>query len=496
MLFNSLIFIYLFLPISLFFAYIVAEKYKNFFLLVSSWIFYAWGGVSFLIVLVLSIMINYLTGLAINRSRDERQRRFRFVIGICLNLSLLFVFKYTNFLFENLNLFNAIFGWKPIIVKTIFLPLGISFFTFKAISYLISIKRREQPVQENFTELALYLSIFPELIAGPIDRYNDLAGQIHRRIFSIDQFASGVRRFAMGLFKKVIISSPLAMVADHAFDGWLFQLSTPMAWLGLFCFTLHIYYDFSGYTDMAIGIGRMFGFSFTENFNFPYVSKSVREFWKRWHISLSTFLRDYLFLPIAYATSRKLKKESYWRIRVDHLIYIYATLITFLLCGFWHGAAWNFIIWGLMHGIFLSLERTRLGKWIDHRSKVFRHVYFFVFILFSWVIFRTSTIQDAFNYIEVLAGNSKAHTDWYQLLEYWNIKLIGTFILALAGTTRIFEYIYNWIQDGIKYRVRLIRYICLYSIHFGALLFILVTLALSTLYLISGTSDAFIYFRF
>ncbi len=496
MLFNSLIFIYLFLPITLFFVFITAEKYKNLFLLLASWVFYAWSGISFIIVLLASISMNYLIGLAISRPRDEKQRKFWFITGIGLNLLLLIIFKYTNFLLENLNFFTLLFGWNPIIINHIFLPLGISFFTFKAISYLISLKRRETPVQKNFTELALYLSIFPEIIAGPIDRYRDLSVQIHNRTFSAEQFASGVKRFTLGLFKKVLISTPLATVADKAFDGRLFELTTPMAWLGLICFALQIYYDFSGYTDMAIGLGRMLGFTFVENFNFPYLSKSVREFWKRWHISLSTFLRDYLFLPVAYSTSRKLRKERYGGIRVDHIIYIYATLITFLLCGFWHGAAWNFILWGLIHGAFLSLERTRFGKWLDHSWSIIRHSYFLAFILFSWVFFRNPSVQDAFNYLGVLSGNSKVQVDWYRLLEFWNIKLIGTFILALIGTTNIFNYLYIQILGGINNKLGLVRYISLYTIQIGTIVFILFTIALSTLYLISGTSNAFIYFRF
>ena len=496
MLFNSLIFLYLFLPLTLFFVYISTEKLRNTFILIASWVFYAWGGISFIGVLFGSILLNYLAGLAIDRARGEAARKRMFVTGVVLNLLLLGFFKYALFFIDNVNALTSLFGVTPIVMQHIFLPLGISFFTFKAITYLIGVKRREVEVQKRFFDLALYISIFPQLIAGPIDRYRNLLPQLHGRKLSFELFSSGVQRFVMGLFKKVIISSPLAYVADQAFNSPSESLGFPLAWLGAVCFTLQIYYDFSGYTDMAIGVGRMLGFQFMENFNFPYLSRSVREFWNRWHISLSTWLRDYLFLPIAFATSRNLKKERYLGIRVNHIIYILATLITFVLCGFWHGAAWNFVIWGLIHGIMLSIERGRFGKWLNHGGSWFGHLYLPVFVVVTLVFFRTSTLEKAFSFIGSMFGLLGKNADWERLLEFINPGFILIFCLALAGCTPVFETMLGWLRKGMDSPQRILNRLSFNVYHLGLILFLLFTLALSTLTIIAGTNASFIYFRF
>jgi alginate O-acetyltransferase complex protein AlgI len=311
MLFSSLLFLYQFLPVTLFIYYLSKERFQSTVLLLASLIFYAWGGPSFISILIINILINYFSGLAMGSGEGGKRRKIFLILGIIMNLSLLVIFKYTHFFIENINLLTSLLGVSPVLIKKIFLPLGISFFTFKGISYLVTIYRRETAVQRNFIHVALYISLFPQLIAGPISRYRDLAPQLQGRTHSFEKFSSGIRRFILGLAKKVLIASQLSYLANQVFTVPLEHLSAPQAWMGILFFALRIYYDFSGYTDMAIGLGRMLGFEFVENFNFPYISRSFREFWRRWHISLSTWFRDYLFLPLAYHTSRKLPKEKY-----------------------------------------------------------------------------------------------------------------------------------------------------------------------------------------
>jgi len=494
--FNSLIFLYLFLPVILIVIHVSPKTIRNTCILLISWVFYAWGGVSYIAVLLGSILLNYLIGLAIDHGQGELARKRWFLAGVILNLLFLGVFKYNVFFIDNVNVLTSIFGVAPWIVKNIFLPLGISFFTFKALTYLISVKRREVPVQKNFINLALYISLFPQLIAGPIDRYKNLLPQLQHRVLSFEQFSSGVQRFVLGLFKKVIISGPLAYVADQVFTGPANSAGFLLSWLGAICFALQIYYDFSGYTDMAVGIGRMLGFRFVENFNFPYISRSVHEFWQRWHISLSTWLRDYLFLPVAFSTSRRLKNERYLGIRVDRVIYTWATLVTFVLCGFWHGAAWNFVIWGLIHGIMLSMERGRFGKWLDHGGGWFGHLYLPFFVVVTLVIFRTATPDQAFSFIASMFDLRGNDADWGKLLEYLNPGFILVFILAVAGSTRIFDRVLRIIRKGMESRRVTVSRLCFHFYNLGILVFILFALALSTLTLIAGTNSSFIYFRF
>ncbi len=501
MLFNSLIFLYLFLPVTLLVIYTLPRlagkfslPFSNLLLLAASLVFYAWGGVWSLTVLTGSIVLNYVTGLAIGNARDAKRKRW-LVAGVVLNLALLVVFKYSLFLANNINLLAEPFGATALTPASVILPLGISFYTFKGIGYLIAVKRQEYPAQRNFINLALYIGLFPELIAGPIDRYGYLGAQITARTTSFAQFSSGVKRFALGLFKKVIISTPLAYVADHIINNPPENLSTPLAWLGAVSYMLQIYYDFSGYTDMAIGIGRMLGFELSENFNFPYISRSVREFWKRWHITLSTWLRDYLFLPIAYSTSRKLTKERYAGIRVDKLIYICATMVTFLLCGFWHGAAWNFVVWGALHGIMLSLEHTPFGKWLGRTRKPVQHLYVILFLLASLVFFRTTSLPQAFGYLGVMAGVNGVAPDWTKFMEFfdWEFILMGT--VAILGSTKVFRHILDrwlsWSASGGAKNIWLVH-----GYEIVSMVALLLVLMLTTMRMISQTNTPFIYFQF
>ena len=498
MLFSSLLFIYLFLPFTLLFFYISKEKLQNLVLLVASLVFYAWGGPSLASVLVGSILINYFSGRMIGNSKSKRVRKNWLILGLFLNLGLLVTFKYTHFFVDNINALTNLFGAHPVLLKKIILPLGISFFTFKAISYLISVYRGETEAQKNFIDLSLYISLFPQLIAGPISRYNDLAPQLKPggRTLTFEKFASGINRFVLGLAKKTLIANTFAAVADQVFGTPYAQMNSPLAWLGIICFALQIYYDFSGYTDMAIGLGRMLGFTFVENFNFPYISKSLREFWKRWHISLSTWFRDYLFLPIAYSTSRKLPKERYWGIRSDKLIYLAGTAITFFLCGFWHGPTWNFIIWGMLHGIFLITEQAGFGKFLKKLHPSLQHLYLILFLLISWVFFRTDTFRDSITYIGIMFGASANPVNWPQFSSFFNLELIVTGIIGILGCTTTFTKIANLRSSNRVFGENILSRITFYTGNIGNLLFIMILLFLVTVQMTAGTINPFIYFRF
>jgi len=493
---NSLLFLYFFLPFTLLFYYFATEKLKNIVLLAASFIFYAWGGVSYVSVLILSTLVNWLLGLGSEKSKSLSGKKYWLIVAVLFNILPLLIFKYTGFFKDNLNFLISIFGMKPMVIRTFALPLGISFYSFKAITYHVSVNRKETAVQHNYADLALYISFFPSVLAGPIDRYRNFLPQLHDRAPNPDQFASGIRRFSIGLGKKVLIANSLAVITDDLFGGLASNLNAPLAWLGIICYSLQIYYDFSGYTDMAIGVAKMFGIELMENFNFPYISKSIKEFWTRWHISLSTWLRDYLFLPIAYSTSRKLIKERYFTIRVDQIIYVIATSVTFLVCGFWHGAAWNFIVWGLIHGFLLILEQLGLGRLLKKSFKPVRHVYAIFFLMISWVFFRTETLVDAFHYIGVLFGFGGKPINWQLVLEYLNTGLVLTLILAIIGATTIFSNIVDWFKRRYEDKTMLIRIFTVNIYEVSSIILVLAILVASTLFMVAGTNNPFIYFKF
>src|ERR1700722_4779741 len=339
MVFSSPIFLFLFLPIVLAGCLLPSLRLRNLWLLIFSILFYAWGEVGFVGLMLGSTLINYFLGRWVEKETDERRRRWAVGVAIALNLGLLGIFKYTNFAVHNLNAILGMLGAKPVVVRDVRLPIGISFFTFHAISYVMDIYRRKWTSAKNPADVALYIFFFPQLIAGPILRWNAIAPQIANRQQTIDRFAKGIRRFAEGLAKKVIIANAVAVPADAIFGlsaNW-HDLTMATAWVGAICYMLQIYFDFSGYSDMAIGLGMMFGFEFMENFNYPYVAQSIRDFWRCWHISLSSWFRDYLYIPLG--GNRCSSPRNYLNL-----------VVVFLLCGLWHGASWTFVIWGLYHG--------------------------------------------------------------------------------------------------------------------------------------------------
>jgi alginate O-acetyltransferase complex protein AlgI len=407
----------------------VHGAYGNALLLVASIIFYAKGGGSFTWLMLASIAFNYWMAIAVDRGRGTPSAARRLSVAVTINLVVLGVFKYANFFADNV---NAVFaaagsGRAPVLgIPRVLLPIGISFFTFHAISYVIDVSRRDATAQKSPVHAALYLLLFPQLIAGPIIRYRDIADQLARRVVTLDDLAYGVRRFIIGLAKKVLIANVVAVPADRIFAMPFEQVSTAHAWLGIVSYTIQIYFDFSGYSDMAIGLGRMFGFRFPENFKWPYIASSVQEFWRRWHISLSTWFRDYLYIPLGG------NRVSPGR-RYRNLV------VVFFLCGLWHGASWNFVIWGVWHGAFLVIERLagRAGGagragWAGRAG---RHVYTMLVVIIGWVFFRADTLPGAVAFLGALAGRSPALPTPFTIGFYLTPELWVALAAGVIGST-------------------------------------------------------------
>lgn len=414
MVFSSLIFLFFFLPAVLFCYYIVPTRFiraRNMVLLLFSLFFYFYGEPKLIIMLVLSILMNYLFGL----SMRSRYRKSLLIFCITANLTLLGVFKYLNFFIRTA---DGLLGLN-IQLTSIVMPIGISFYTFQALSYVIDVYRREVPPQHDPFSLALYVSMFPQLIAGPIVRYHDVNQQLAVRSHSVAQFSDGISRFVFGLSKKVLLSNVFAQIADGIFAYQPAELSTAAAWLGAIGYTLQIYFDFSGYSDMAIGLGKMFGFTFLENFNYPYISRSVTEFWRRWHISLSTWFRDYVYIPLGGN-------------RCSPARHICNLLVVWTLTGFWHGANWTFMAWGLYFGILLILEKKFLSRLIERLPMILRHVYALFFIIIGWVFFRSDSMNLAMQYIgRMFSSNVPVNgfvTEY--LIRFWPYLLFGVVLSA------------------------------------------------------------------
>lgn len=390
MLFSSTTFIYLFLPVVLLFYYVIFRKSRllqNVFLLLASLFFYAWGEPKFVLIMLASIFFNWLFGLWVSKSKDNKVRsRAIIAVDVVFNLAILFVFKYLTF---SGSIINSIFN-ADLNVPDIALPIGISFFTFQAMSYVIDVYRQKGEVQTNILYVGLYISFFPQLIAGPIVRYETVADEIKNRKETADDFFNGFGRFIIGLSKKVLLSNSFALVADAAF-GTISrgeELSTAFAWLGAIAYTMQIFFDFSGYSDMAIGLGMMFGFHFLENFNYPYISSSVSEFWRRWHISLGTWFRDYLYIPLGGSRAGRFRN-------------IFNLFAVWFLTGLWHGANFTFIAWGLMYFVLIAAEKlTGFDKKSSKGMMPFKWLYTMLFVVLGWVLFRADSIQDAFAYIK------------------------------------------------------------------------------------------------
>jgi alginate O-acetyltransferase complex protein AlgI len=485
MVFCSPLFLFLFLPLVLAINFVLPPRGRNVWLLLMSLLFYAWGERAFTAVMLISILFNYSLVLAAEPLRRRGRQTLVITVAVVVNLALLVVFKYANFLCDNLNVLLVHLHLDPIQLKPIHLPIGISFFTFHALSYVVDVYRGRTPAQKNPIDFGLYITLFPQLVAGPIVRYSDIARQLSRRRITESLFAQGVRRFVSGLAKKMLIANTVGAVADRVFGLPSDQLSMAVAWLGAVCYMAQIYFDFSGYSDMAIGLAAMLGFTFKENFEHPYISQSITEFWRRWHISLSTWFRDYLYIPLGGN-------------RVGPVRLGLNLLTVFLLCGLWHGASWTFLIWGLYHGLFLILERGPLGGLLDRLWVPLRHAYALLVVLVGWVFFRATTIESAGCILNAMIG--RVHPGLFT--PYVGELLLPDVALALAAAVLFSCPVARWFAILQRRLLFLVRHTHLrWNVIRGTFLTAdLVTFALllvaSYAEVAATTYNPFIYFRF
>ncbi len=468
MLFSSAIFLFVFLPVVLLLYYLVPQRLKNLLLLIVSLSFYTFGETKFVLLIIASILVDYSAGLII----DKGWKKTGLWLSIIVNISFLAYFKYTKFIFENyqnlLHFFNTN-AENNLQIPQIILPLGISFFTFQTMSYTIDVYRGKVKANRNIIDFATYVSLFPQLIAGPIVRYKDIYQQLNNRKQNLPQFSEGIIRFMIGLGKKMIIANNMAIVADAAFNMQHNQLSTTIAWFGIIAYTFQIYFDFSGYSDMAIGLGKMFGFDFPENFNLPYISKSIKEFWQRWHISLSSWFKDYLYISLG--GNRKGTIRTYLNL-----------IIVFLITGLWHGAGWNFIIWGLIHGAFLIIERIGLSDLLKRIPTFFSYLYTIFVVMIAWVFFRAENISDAWEYLQKMF-QFKFNLDLNFTSVYITKEFIIATLLAIIFSTDITNLVSNSYKEKITYQI-------------SRTVFALIVFLISLVYIAVDTYNPFIYFRF
>lgn len=465
MLFTSPVFLFIFLPVVLITYYLLPKKFKNFCLLIFSLFFYSWGEGKALLVLLMMITANYFFGLIIGSSK---YKKIWLGVAVIFDLSYIFYFKYLVFSLGILSSFLLKTGNEAISLPEIIMPLGVSFVTFHLISYVFDIYRKEIKAEKNILNFGLYILMFPHLIAGPIVRYKDIGVQIKKRRVSKDLLAEGIRRFIQGLAKKVLIANVMAAVADQIFNIFPHFLSGKIVWLALFSYTLQIYFDFSGYSDMAIGLAKMFGFSFKENFNYPYIATSIQDFWRRWHISLSSWFRDYLYIPLGGNRKGKIRT----------LINI---AIVFTLTGWWHGANWHFIFWGAYFGFFLILENIFLGNLLNKLGKFWQHLYTMSVVIIGWLFFRINSLSYAIYLLKVMVGINPNKVSVYQLGTFMNKEFLIITLIGLIIVTPFGKEIYQKIIN--KFPI----------VEVASLGILLV---LSIMQLAGDTYNPFIYFRF
>ena len=466
MVFSSTIFLCVYLPLVLLGYYICPKKGRNLFLLIASLVFYAWGEPKYVFLMIFSILVNYIFGRLMDKHRENKKRlKLMLVLSVVIDLGLLSVFKYTDFIITNV---NAIFG-SSFDLLNIALPIGISFYTFQAMSYTIDVYRNDVRVQKNLIDFGMYITMFPQLIAGPIVRYADVQDQLAERSVTTADFSEGVMRFVVGLGKKVLLANQMGAVWSdiYALGG---DVSALMAWTGAIAYTFQIYFDFSGYSDMAIGLGRMFGFKFPENFRYPYQSVSITDFWRRWHITLSTWFKEYLYIPLG-GNRRGLARQAL------------NLLIVWSLTGFWHGAGWNFVMWGLYYFVILFIEKLFLLKALDKLPKFFRHVYALLLIIIGWVIFASDDVSVLLPYLGSMFGANGAvgGMDVYTLLT----KAVLLIICCIASTElpkKLFLSAAGAMNEKAAFTLKSVLTIAL--------------LALSMILLIGDSYNPFLYFRF
>lgn len=468
MLFSSMTFLFVFMPLVMAVYFLSKKEIRNYVLLIASIIFYAWGEPRYLAIMIITILVNYAGAILLDKHYSSRQRLWIVSLTIVLDLSFLFYFKYFNFVVDNINgVLTTDFQLLDVIM-----PIGISFYTFQAMSYLIDVYRREVPAQKDIYKLALYIVLFPQLVAGPIVKYHDVCEQIDNRTIEFKNVIIGFKRFITGLAKKVLIANTLAEVVDKIFAQAPENLTTGVSWLGAVAYCLQLYYDFSGYSDMAIGLGLMFGFRFLENFNYPYISKSITEFWRRWHISLATWFKLYLYIPLG--GNRKGAVRTYWNL-----------FAVFLVTGIWHGAAWSYVAWGIWNGIFIVIERffgldkDKNDRWYVSAAK---HVYAFFAIVWGMIIFRAESLSYAYEYICRML-----HIDVTKHLPDYDYGVNNKFaIMLIVGLICAMPVCRNLIYIKYEHKVqRTLVNIWLFLLFFW-----------STISLAASTYNPFIYFRF
>ena len=470
MVFSSLIFLFYFLPISLILYFAVPRGWRNLILLLVSLAFYAWGEPIYIGLMLFSTIVDFTHGLLVEKYADQPKKAKRVVISsACINLGLLIFFKYSAFILTNL---NAIFR-TSFAIPEIALPIGISFYTFQTMSYTIDIFRKDAPAQRSMISLGAYVAMFPQLIAGPIVRYQTVAEQLNHRQETWEKFSDGVWRFVIGLGKKVLLANNIGLLWSQISSRDFGELSVVSAWLGVIAFGLQIYFDFSGYSDMAIGLGKMFGFELLENFNYPYISQSVTEFWRRWHISLGTWFKDYVYIPLG--GNRKGKTRT--------LINVFAV---WFLTGLWHGASWNFVLWGVYFGCLITFEKLFFMKWLNRCPRFIRHSYTLFLLLIGWGLFAFEDFNHLTQYFGVMFGrNGSSFVDQQTLYELVNnIGLLVILLIASTPLTKRLGEKFKATSFGTKVEPILVPIITL------------VILVVSTAYLVDSSYNPFLYFRF
>ena len=472
--FSSNIFLFLFFPCVLLIYFLLHRPYRNMFLLLSSLAFYAWGEPKFVFVMVGSIVINYSAAIAVEKNCGRQGiRKLLLIATVVANLSLLIYYKYLDFFIETVNCFGFAIPMRGIV-----LPIGISFFTFQAMSYVIDVYRGDAAVQKKVHNVALYIAFFPQLIAGPIVRYQTIANQIEERTHSFSMFSNGTKRFVCGFAKKIILANNMAIIADKAFGLPASERSILYAWLGVIAYSLQIYFDFSGYSDMAVGLGKMFGFTFLENFNYPYISKSVSEFWRRWHISLGQWFRDYLYFPLG---GSRVRRKS--RLVVN-------LLIVWVLTGFWHGASWNTVLWGLLYFVLISFEKLSgyPDKFHSCAASVLYRIFTLLCVVSGMVLVRTSSVAQALQYYAGMLGmqGNRFYCEhvYAALRDYWFFVLS-----SIICSTELFRYISGVVNAKKSRAVSA-------AISFISVAGYIFLLVWSFSYIILGSHNPFIYFNF
>ena len=459
MIFSSILFIYYFLPLLLIIYFIIPSKYKNLVLLIFSLLFYFLGEPKYIIILIISCIVNYILSKQIEKNKHAK---LYLIISLLINIGALFIFKYTDFFISNINsIFNTNIGYMYLVM-----PIGISFFTFQALGYIIDVYNKKHKPAKNIINYMTYICLFPQLIAGPIVRYSTIEKELEDRTHNYDNFANGIKRFVIGLSKKVLLANVLG-----EFTKSFLTETVLSSWLKPIGYTLQIYFDFSGYSDMAIGLGLMFGFKFLENFNYPLIASSITDFWRRWHISLSSWFRDYVYIPLGGN-------------RVNKLKWLRNLFVVWFLTGFWHGASWNFIIWGLYFGVILVIEKLFIGKYIE-KTKVFKYIYSLIIIIISFLIFNSNTTNEIFNSLKNMFFLNNLDIINNETIYYLRSYLVLLIISIISATPLIKNIISKLNQTKVKRIIEILEPITY-----------IILLILSTAFLIDESFNPFLYFRF